>query len=163
MSEFSCILLFMSDDSRWVFMILSNIYDGKFPQKQYSLCHSFQPLTFFQKSMIIDFCHGPHCVKSIRIRSFSGPYFLTFAMNTEKYSVSLRIQSNRGKTRTKKTRNTDTFLAVPHYASGQVSAGSIRLLFIFRGVFRTQFLQKTSIVNFRLHSKYASDTVDTTL
>ena len=113
--------------------------------------------------MIIDFCHGPHCVKSIRIRSFSGPYFLTFGMNTERYSVSLRIQSNCGKTRTKKTRNTDTFLAVPNYASGQVSVGSVGLLFIFRGVFRTQFLQKTSIVNFRLHSKYASDTVDTTL
>ena len=34
-----------------------------------------------------------HCVKSVRIRSFSGPYFPTFGLNTESYGVSLRIQS----------------------------------------------------------------------
>ena len=32
-------------------------------------------------------------VKSVHIRSFSGPYFTVFALNTEKYGVSLRIQS----------------------------------------------------------------------
>ena len=31
---------------------------------------------------------------------FSGPYFATFALNTERYSVSLRIQSKCGKIRT---------------------------------------------------------------
>ena len=40
-----------------------------------------------------------HCVKIVRIRSFSGPY----------YSVSLRIQAEYGKIRTRKTPNTDTF------------------------------------------------------
>ena len=50
-----------------------------------------------------------HCVKSIRIRSFSGPYFQTFELNTERYGVSLRIQSKCGKIQTRKTRNTDTF------------------------------------------------------
>ena len=52
-----------------------------------------------------------HCVKSARIRGFSGPYFPTFGLNTEN-SVSLRIQSKCEKIRTRKTPNTDTFLAV---------------------------------------------------
>ena len=32
-------------------------------------------------------------VKSVRIRSFPGPYFPAFALNRERYRVSLRIQS----------------------------------------------------------------------
>ena len=43
-----------------------------------------------------------HCVKSVRIRSFSGPDFPTFGL------VSLRIQSKCGKIRTRKAPNTDT-------------------------------------------------------
>ena len=31
-----------------------------------------------------------HCVKSVRIWSFSGPYFCAFGLNTKRYSVSLR-------------------------------------------------------------------------
>ena len=53
-----------------------------------------------------------HFVKSVRIRSFSGPYFPAFGLNTEIYSVSLRIQFECGKIRTRKTPNTDTFYAV---------------------------------------------------
>ena len=62
-----------------------------------------------------------HYVKSVRIRSFSGPYFPAFGLNTERYGVSLRIQSECGKIRTRKTPrkirtsktpNTDTFHAV---------------------------------------------------
>ena len=34
-----------------------------------------------------------HCVKSARIQSFSGPYFPVFGLNTERYIVSLCIQS----------------------------------------------------------------------
>ena len=34
---------------------------------------------------------------------FSGPYFPTSGLNTERYSVTLRIQSECGKTRTRKT------------------------------------------------------------
>ena len=52
------------------------------------------------------------CVKSVRIRCFSGPYFPAFGQNTERYGVSLQIQSECGKIRTKKTPNTDTFHAV---------------------------------------------------
>ena len=40
------------------------------------------------------------------------PYFPTFGLNTEKYSVSLRIQSKCEKMWTKVTPNTDTFYTV---------------------------------------------------
>ena len=57
-----------------------------------------------------------HCVKSVRIRKFSGRYFPAFRLNTERYSVytpiSLRIQSECGKIRTRKTPNTESFHAV---------------------------------------------------
>ena len=52
------------------------------------------------------------CVKSVRIRSFSGPYFPPFGLNTERYSVSFCIQSECGKIQIRKTPNTDTFRAV---------------------------------------------------
>ena len=53
-----------------------------------------------------------HTVKRVRIRSYSGPYFPAFGLNTERYRVSLRIQSECGKIRTRTTPNTDTFYAV---------------------------------------------------
>ena len=37
------------------------------------------------------------CVKSVRIRRFSGQYFPAFGLNTERYRVSLRIQPKCGK------------------------------------------------------------------
>ena len=36
-----------------------------------------------------------HCVKGVRIRSYSGPYFPAFGLNKERHSVSLRIQSEK--------------------------------------------------------------------
>ena len=53
-----------------------------------------------------------HYVKSVRIRSFSGPYFPALRRNTERYSISLCIQSECRKERTKKTPNKDTFHVV---------------------------------------------------
>ena len=50
-----------------------------------------------------------HCVKSVRILSFSGPYFPAFGLNTDKYFLSLCIQSKYG---TRNTPNTDTFHSV---------------------------------------------------
>ena len=52
------------------------------------------------------------CVKSVRIRSFSGLYFLAFRLNTERYSAYFRIHFERGKIRTRKTPNMGTFHAV---------------------------------------------------
>ena len=51
-------------------------------------------------------------VESVRIRSYSGPHFPAFGLNTERYGVSLRIQSECGKIRTRITPNMDTFYAV---------------------------------------------------
>ena len=53
-----------------------------------------------------------HCVKSVRIRSFSDPHFPAFGLKTERYGVSLRIHSECGKIWARKTQNTDTFHAV---------------------------------------------------
>ena len=53
-----------------------------------------------------------HCVKSAHIRSFSGPYFPAFELNTERYGISLHIQYKCGKIRTRKTPNTHTFYTV---------------------------------------------------
>ena len=48
-------------------------------------------------------------VKSVRIRSFSGPYFPPFGLNMEIYSANLHIQSECGNIRTRQTPNRDTF------------------------------------------------------
>ena len=53
-----------------------------------------------------------HCVKSVHIRSYPGPHFPAFGLNTQRYGVSLRIQSECQKIRTRITPNTDTFHAV---------------------------------------------------
>ena len=37
-----------------------------------------------------------NCVKSVRIRSFYGPYFPVIELNTERYGASLRIQFEWG-------------------------------------------------------------------
>ena len=51
-------------------------------------------------------------LKSVHIWSYSGTPFLSFVLNTERYSVSLRIESEYGKMRTRITLNRDTFYAV---------------------------------------------------
>ena len=51
-------------------------------------------------------------MKSVHIRSYSGTNFPAFGLNTERYGVSLRIQSECGKIRTRITPNMDTFYAV---------------------------------------------------
>ena len=53
-----------------------------------------------------------HSVKIVRIWRYSGMHFPTFGLNTERYRVSLRIQSECGKMRTRITPNTDAFHAV---------------------------------------------------
>ena len=53
-----------------------------------------------------------NCVKSAHIRSYSSPYFPAFGLNTKRYFLSLRIQSECGKMRTRKTPNTENFYAV---------------------------------------------------
>ena len=56
--------------------------------------------------MVFETSNGSiHCVKSVRIRSYSGPHFPVFGLD-------IRIQSECWKMRTRITPNTDTFHAV---------------------------------------------------
>ena len=55
--------------------------------------------------MIMEKTSQYHCLKSVCIRSYSGPYFPAFGLNIERYGVSLFI-------RTRITLNTDTFYTV---------------------------------------------------
>ena len=48
-------------------------------------------------------------VKSVKIRSFSGPCFPVFGLNTKIYAINLRIQSEWRKKWTRKTPYLDTF------------------------------------------------------
>ena len=59
-------------------------------------------------------CENNHWVKSVRIWNYSVPYFPSFRLNTERYSVFLRIQFECRKIRTRITPNTDTFNAVDY-------------------------------------------------
>ena len=56
-----------------------------------------------------DLIHHGHCVKSAHIRSYSGPYFPAFGLNMKRHFLSLRIQSECGKIRSRITPNMDTF------------------------------------------------------
>ena len=62
--------------------------------------------------MVFELMISLHFVKSVCVRSHSGPHFSAFRLNMERYSVPLCIQSKCGKMRTRVTPNTDTFDAV---------------------------------------------------
>ena len=51
-------------------------------------------------------------MKSVRIRSYFGPYFPSFGPNTKRYGASFRIQSKCGKIRTRISPNRNNFHAV---------------------------------------------------
>ena len=54
-----------------------------------------------------------HCVKSARIRNYSGPHFPAFGLNADsRILLSLRIQFECRKMRTRITPNTNTFHTV---------------------------------------------------
>ena len=56
-----------------------------------------------QKELDVD-----HYVKGVHIQIYSGPYFLAFGLNMERYSVAFRFQSKCGKILTRITPNRDT-------------------------------------------------------
>ena len=76
---------------------------------------------FLQRNSTIDvlqsskYASDNHCVKSVRIRCYSGPYFPEFRLNTERYE---RIQSECGKIQTRITPNTDTFHTLNSFEKG---------------------------------------------
>ena len=98
-----------------------------------------------------------NCVKSVRIRSYSGPNFAAFGLNTERYGVSLSIRTECGKMRTRITSNTDKF-------SRSVMLKFLKLLWqiILKTLLQNQFLgqlplpphKKDSIRNTHMKRKY---------
>ena len=81
---------------------LYTFFDSTITSKKYN---GFNPL----KSIINCKCTNLHYVKSVRIRSYSGPHFPAFGLNTERYTVFLRIQSECGKLWIRITPNKGTF------------------------------------------------------
>ena len=79
--------------------------------------------------MIFDKWRCSSCMKSVRIRSYCGPYFPAFGLNTKRYSVSLRIQSECGEMRIRITPNTDTFYAVNVFLNKVAGCRLITLTF----------------------------------
>ena len=90
----------LAEFCNWWFGALSQHYDQAY---RFLLCNTSQEM---RKTC------GSHCVKSVCIRSYSGPHFPAFRLNTERYSVSLHNQSEYGKMQTRITSNADTFYAV---------------------------------------------------
>ena len=76
-------------------------------------------------------------VKGVRIWRYSDPYFPAFALNTERYSVSLRIQSECGKRRTKQTLNTVTFHSVIYFGNLTVNILYGRVMLVIKSLPRT--------------------------
>ena len=80
-----------------------------------------------------------HCVKSVRVRSYSGPHFPAFfRLNTERYSLSLCIQSKCGKMRTRITSNTGAFYAV--WEMGTLKSRPLRIGTLKVGKIKTRIL-----------------------
>ena len=52
----------------------------------YSICFSVN-IPKFYGILVLKNVSQQHCVKSVRILSFSGPYFPTFGLKPERYSV----------------------------------------------------------------------------
>ena len=77
-----------------------------------------------------------YCVKSVRIRSYSGLHFPAFGLNTDRCGVSLHIQSECGKMWTRTTPNTDTFNAVMCY-----SKNSLLFQLVTMNIYRKQSLR----------------------
>ena len=89
-----------------------------------------------------------HCVKSVRIRSFSGLYFPAFGLNAEIYRVNLSIHSECGKIRTSKTPNRNIFHAVLQILYNPVSNPQLFGNFLegsenkwIMGIFKLKFFQ----------------------
>ena len=92
-----------------------------------------------------------HCVKSVRIRSYSGPHFSAFGLNAERYSVSLRIQSKCGNMRTRITPNKDTFWAVKYKNHSFITVHSFIVSHFFVKIFCSEeFESKCKFNNFFL-------------
>ena len=78
------------------------------PKGNICACEFFHSL---KKRKVLFVSYGYHYVKSVCIRSYSCPHFPAFGLSTERYGVSLRIQSECRTMRTRATPNKVTFHA----------------------------------------------------
>ena len=106
----------------WVFFTFSKFYSWyQIAQRiTYLGCHQYIPVInsigeYTDRSKFssnVYFSRGTHCVKSLRIWIYSGPYFPAFGLNTERYGEPFIIQYKWRKTQTRITPNIDIFYAV---------------------------------------------------
>ena len=89
---------------------------------------------------------------SVRIWSYSGQHFPAFRLNTERYEVSLRIQSECGKMLTRINPNMDTFNAVNAIKFNRANA----MLFKVRKFVNIKTLKSTYYAIFHCHLNYAN-------
>ena len=61
---------------------------------------------------------------------FSGPFFPAFGLNTERYGVSLRIQSECGEIWIRKAPNTNTFYVVFMVESQSMLPHELRMIIL---------------------------------
>ena len=73
-----------------------------------------------------------YCAKSVCISKFSGPYSPRFGLNKELFSVNIRFQSECGKIRTRKTRNSDTLQYKVQINLKSHDLWNVLILFCFR-------------------------------
>ena len=92
---------------------------GKFISLQYiesALCQVISVfhiyLRLVKRLIVVAYNYYLNCIKHVRIRKYSGPHFSAFRLNTERYRISVRIQSVCGKMRTRIFPNTSTFHGV---------------------------------------------------
>ena len=64
---------------------LCNICNGKRIINSSAVCKLMKHMEYYAINMI-----AMHYVKSVRIRSYSGPHFPTFGLDTERYEVKIR-------------------------------------------------------------------------
>ena len=116
------------ENSYWPLFVKRSVLDGwkgseyacdsarKSPE---AVVHSCSTKTIFWKTSRSS--KKNHYVKNVRIWKFSDPCFPAVGINTERYGVSLRIQSEYGRIRTRKAPNTYNFYVVK--ASAKFSSG----------------------------------------
>ena len=75
----------------------------------------------------MDYTYDYHCVKSVGIQSYSGPQFPAFELNTDRYPVSLHIQSESEKMGTRITPNTNTSHSVYNISMHNTGKESLSL------------------------------------
>ena len=98
-------------------------------------------------------------MRMVRIRSFSGLYFLAFKLNTEIYLANLRIQSECGKIRSRKTPNKNTFYVVWLPYGGNIDLKSVKDIVIPASSVAMTFVWTIKALFCAITSPFVKDTM----